>query len=156
MTRARRARVLATPGSASSTKECIRALSDAGAYVVMATQMLESMIASPVPTRAEASDVATAIYEGAGAAMPTAESASGQFPVEPVTIMDSIIRELECESAWRLELNAGHASLARCAVSSQRLFFLSSNTIWKLHGLASRQLMGRSGRQIDCNGHGGV
>ena len=82
-------------------KRILRAARKAGKPVVVATQMLESMISSPVPTRAEVSDVAQAVYEGADAVMLSAESASGAYPVEAVSMMDRIAKSAESEDIYR-------------------------------------------------------
>ena len=82
-------------------KQITRAARRAGKPVVVATQMLELMITSPVPTRAEVSDVATAIFEGADAIMLSAESAAGQFPVEAVATMNRIAEEVEGDPTYR-------------------------------------------------------
>jgi len=81
-------------------KRIIRAARRRGIPVIVATQMLESMTTSPAPTRAEASDVAGAVYEGADALMLSAESAVGAFPKEAVEMMDAIIRRVEADPLW--------------------------------------------------------
>lgn len=87
-------------------KELVRACRKAVKPVIVATQMLDSMVAAPAPTRAEASDVATAIYDGADAVMLSAESASGQYPREAVEMMDRIIRSTESHKLYRSIVSA--------------------------------------------------
>ena len=92
----------------SAQKRIVRACRDAGKPVVVATQMLDSMIRAPVPTRAEASDVATAIYDGADAVMLSGETAMGEYPVQSVAMMDRIVREVEGDPHYRELLEAQH------------------------------------------------
>ena len=90
-------------------KQLTRAARRSGKPVVVATQMLESMISNPVPTRAEVSDVATAIYEGADAVMLSAESASGQFPRESVATMNRIAEEVENDPTYQTIIQASRS-----------------------------------------------
>ena len=87
-------------------KRLVRAARTAAKPVIVATQMLESMIESPMPTRAEVSDVATAIYEGADAVMLSAESAAGQYPVEAVATMDNVAKSVESDPTYREVIEA--------------------------------------------------
>jgi pyruvate kinase len=99
-------------------KRMIRAARDAGKPVVVATQMLESMMTSPAPTRAEASDVATGVYDGADALMLSGESAAGEYPVEAVTIMDRIITQVERDDLYRSYLDAYSAEAMETAADA--------------------------------------
>jgi pyruvate kinase len=87
-------------------KRILAAARVAGKPAIVATQMLDSMVHSPTPTRAEASDVATAVYDGADAVMLSAESASGDYPVEAVTIMDRILKSVEKDPLYRRLMDA--------------------------------------------------
>ncbi len=87
-------------------KQIVRACRKAGKPVIVATQMLESMIGAPVPTRAEVSDVATAVFEGADAIMLSAESASGAYPVEAVATMNAIAEKVETDPNYAGIINA--------------------------------------------------
>ncbi len=94
-------------------KRLVRGARAAAKPVIVATQMLESMIESPVPTRAEVSDVATAIYEGADAVMLSAESAAGQYPVEAVTTMNNVALSVESDPTYRDVIEASRSAVRK-------------------------------------------
>jgi pyruvate kinase len=92
----------------SVQRQIVRVCRIKGKPVVIATQMLESMISAPTPTRAEASDVATAVYEGADAVMLSAETAAGAYPVEAVEMMDRIVVRVERDPRYRRIMDVEH------------------------------------------------
>ncbi len=91
-------------------KRLVRGCRAVGKPVIVATQMMESMISSPVPTRAEVSDVAQAIYEGADAVMLSAESAAGDYPIEAVTTMNNVAESVEQDKIYRQVIEASRTS----------------------------------------------
>ncbi|HEX9648403.1 MAG TPA: pyruvate kinase [Alphaproteobacteria bacterium] len=91
-------------------KQIVRAAREAGKPVVVATQMLDSMVHAPEPTRAEASDVATAVYDGGDALMLSAETAVGEYPERAVDMMRRIIERVEDDPLHRQMLDAAHAN----------------------------------------------
>ena len=94
-------------------KRLVDSCRNQGKPIVVATQMLDSMVNSPSPTRAEASDVATAVFDAVDCVMLSAETASGKFPIESVKIMDRIIRGVENDSSYRQMLESKKIKLEK-------------------------------------------
>lgn len=134
-------------------KLIIRTANARAKLVITATQMLESMIANPLPTRAEASDVANAIFDGTDAVMLSAETASGKYPLESIQMMDRIIREAETHFLeWGTEQmvqgfeKSDAASMARAAqalandknVAAVACFTTQGRTAWLMSKIRPR------------------
>ena len=99
-------------------KRIVRLARRLGKPVVVATQMLESMMSAPAPTRAEASDVATAVFDGADAVMLSGETAAGQYPYEAVNMMDRIVARVEQDAGWRSMIDSTRAEPEHTAASA--------------------------------------
>ncbi|RXF73284.1 pyruvate kinase [Hansschlegelia zhihuaiae] len=136
-------------------KQMTRACRKAGKPVIVATQMLESMITQPMPTRAETSDVATAVFEGADAIMLSAESAAGSYPTEAVAMMDSIARSVESDPYYRGIIDAQRAepeatgadAISAAARQIAETLDLSAIICWTFGGTTGRRAARERPRQ---------
>jgi pyruvate kinase len=129
-------------------KQLLRAARDRGKPVVVATQMLESMTVSPVPTRAEVSDVATAVFEGADAVMLSAESATGAYPAEAVATMDRIAREVEVDTNYEAILHFRETSSDHSAAGAISAAAASIAEALKLKAIICYTATGTTGMRV--------
>jgi pyruvate kinase len=117
-------------------KRIVRLSRQMGKPVVVATQMMESMMSAPAPTRAEASDVATAVFDGADAVMLSGETAAGQYPYEAVNMMDRIVARVEQDAGWRAMIDA-----SRCPPGSQTAGAIAAAAAQVGHAIGAKAIV---------------